>query len=1100
MIRSFLSALKATGDIAGLRPPVPQTANQESQQCPRLRSQAQTFLFPLPVTSTNPHKATGDIAGLRLPAPQTANQESQQCPRLRSQAQTFLFSFLLFPISLSAQTLSFNRDIRPILSDKCFTCHGPDAANRKTKLRFDTESGYSIELREGKHAFTPGDPDHSEAYRRISSQDKTVRMPPAYLGRDKLSDKEISLIKTWIEQGAKYEPFWSFIPPVRPAVPASDWARNPIDNFVYPKLLAEGLKPSPEADKRTLIRRVSLDLTGIPPTPAEVDAFLSDSSPNAYEKVVDRLLASPRYGERMAFRWMENARYGDTNGYQTDGPREMWRWRDWVIDAFNKNMPYDEFTVDQLAGDLLPHPTRDQIIATGFNRNHRTNGEGGIIPEEYRVEYVADRAQTTSIVWMGLTMGCARCHDHKYDPIAQKDFYRLFAYFNRIPNERGFSYNYGNEEPTIKAPLPDQEKQLAELDQKVATLSAKWDRVQRQIEKGTEHSVPNPQAPLCPDFVCGGRSAPSPFRFPGIWQSPTPPITRLEPIANFGYMEPFTFSAWIKPESATGGILSQAEDYLEGQGHSLYLMEGKLRLHIVLRWTDLALRIETINSVPLNEWHHVTATYDGKRKAAGAHLYIDGIPQETKILFDQNDEPFKVDAKKIPFRIGAAGGLAFKGSIEGVRVDKEALLPEEVAALAARETPAQIAAIPVAQRTPAQLAKLRLAFFDAGGAPPNLKKLRTDLLAARKEREKYYDSIPTVMVMVDDPNARQSYLLKRGAYDSHGEVVTPGIPAILPRIDPNLPANRLGLAKWFVDRRNPLTARVTVNRFWQSYFGFGIVKTVDDFGSQGEWPVNPPLLDWLAVEFMESGWNVKAMQRLIVTSATYRQQSKVTPELLQKDPDNRLLARGPRLRLGPEIIRDQALAASGLLVEKIGGPSVKPYQPPGLWQELSSGGGYVQDKGEGLYRRSLYTYWKRTVAPPFMGNFDSPNREVCTVYENRTNTPLQALDLMNDTIFLEASRKLAERMLTEGGNDPAHRIDHAYELLLARPPKPSEQHLLLNALSKFETNYQKDPKAAEAFLNYGASPRNRNLPAPELAAYTSIASMILNLDAVISKE
>ncbi len=998
-----------------------------------------------------------------------------------------LFSLAVL-IGAHLSAAEFNRDIRPILSDKCFTCHGPDAANRKTKLRFDIESGAMIELREGRHAIVPGDPDHSEIIRRITSADKAVRMPPAYMGREKLSDKEIALIREWIAQGAKWEPFWSFIPPQRGTVPVianPTWAKNPIDNFVFAKLAHEGLTPSPEADKRTLIRRVSLDLTGIPPTPEEVTAFLADSSPNAYEKVVERLLESPRYGERMAFRWMEAARYGDTNGYQTDGPREMWRWRDWVIDAFNKKMPYDQFTVEQLAGDLLPNATRSQIIATGFNRNHRTNGEGGIIPEEYRVEYVADRAQTTSIVWMGLTMGCARCHDHKYDPIAQKDFYRLFAYFNRIPNEKGFSYNYGNEEPTIKAPLPEQEKHLAELDQKIAALTTEFEKAQPQIAKlerawkPVETAQPSPQFPP--------------------WHSPDPTISRNEPIANFGYMEPFTFSAWIKPESATGGILSQAEDYMEGQGHTLYLMEGRLRLHIVLRWTDLALRIETVNPVPLNEWHHVTATYDGKRKAAGAHLYIDGVPQETKILFDQNDEPFKVDPKKIPFRIGAAGGLNFKGSIEGVRIDKEALSPEECAALAARETPTQIAAVPAAQRTPAQIAKLDLAFFDQG-APPEIKTLRANLLAARKEREKYYDSIPTVMVMVDDPNARKSYLLKRGAYDSHGDEVTPGIPSILPQIDPTLPDNRLGLARWFVDRRNPLTARVTVNRFWQSYFGFGIVKTVDDFGSQGEWPVNPSLLDWLAVEFMESGWDVKHMQRLIVTSATYRQQSKATPELLQKDPDNRLLARGPRLRLGPEVIRDQALAASGLLVEKIGGPSVKPYQPPGLWQELSSGGGYVQDKGEGLYRRSLYTYWKRTVAPPFMGNFDSPNREVCTVYENRTNTPLQALDLMNDTIFLETSRKLAERMITEGGTDPARRIDRAYELVLARPPKPTEQRILLQTLAKFQANYQKDPKAADQYLSYGDSPRKPGIDVSELAAYTSVASMIFNLDAAINKE
>jgi hypothetical protein len=995
-------------------------------------------------------------------------------------------------VSLPAQTIEFNRDIRPILSDKCFACHGPDAATRKTKLRFDIESGALIELREGKHAIVAGDPEHSEMVRRITSTDKAVRMPPAYMGRDKLSDREIGLIRDWIAQGANWQPFWSFIPPHRPTVPAIGnpaWPKNPIDNFVFAKLAREGLASSPEADKRTLIRRVMLDLTGIPPTPQEVDAFLSDQSPKAYETVVDRLLQSPRYGEHMAYRWMEAARYGDTNGYQTDGPRDMWRWRDWVIDAFNRNMPYDQFTIEQLAGDLLPNPARSQLIATAFNRNHRTSGEGGIIPEEYRVEYVADRAQTTSIVWMGLTVGCARCHDHKYDPIFQKDFYRLFAYFNRIPNEKGFAFNYGNEEPMIKAPLPEQEQKLAELDRKVAALTHDYDKAQPRIAKLQRAWKPAADWTVTRDLVPMGTDRTDPLAIP---------LTINKPIAAFGYMDPFTFSAWIKPESATGGILSQAEDYMEGMGHSLYLVDGKLRLHIVLRWTDLALRVETAKPVPLHEWHHVIATYDGKRKSPGVHLYIDGEPQETKVLFDQNNEPFKV-RDTIPFRIGAAGGLPFSGSIEDVRVYKDALSPEESAAIAARESLQQIARLPAAQRTNAQSAKLALAFLDQA-APPDIKTLRANLLAARLERQRFYEALPTVMVMVDDLKARESFLLKRGAYDAPGEKVTPGIPAILPQIDPNLPDNRLGLARWIVDRRNPLTARVTVNRFWQSYFGFGIVKTVDDFGSQGEWPVNPELLDWLAVEFMDSGWDVKALQRLIVTSTTYRQSSKATPELLQKDPDNRLLARGPRFRLGPEVIRDQALAISGLLVEKMGGPSVKPYQPPGLWQELAGGGGYAQDKGEGLYRRSLYTYWKRTVTPPFMGNFDSPNREVCTVYENRTNTPLQALDLMNDVIFLEASRKLAERMIAEGGDAPEQRIDYAYKLLLARPPKPAEQRILVKALTGFEATYQKDPKAADEFLNYGESSRKPGIAVADLAAYTSVASMMLNLDAAINKE
>jgi hypothetical protein len=1024
--------------------------------------------------------------------------------------------FVLSPVrGYGADSIEFNRDIRPILSDKCFTCHGPDAANRKTKLRFDLESGASIELRGGKHAIVAGNPEQSEMYRRITSSDHNFRMPPAYMGRDKLKDHDIQLIRDWISQGAKWQPFWSFVPPKLPPVPAvkdQKWVANPIDSFILNRLENEGLHPSPEADRRTLIRRVSFDLTGLPPTPAQMDAYLADSSPNAYEKVVDRLLASPEYAEHMAFRWMEAARYGDTNGYQTDGPREMWRWRDWVIDAFNRNMPYDQFTVEQLAGDLLPHPTLNQLIATGFNRNHRTSGEGGIIPEEYRVEYVADRAQTTANVWMGLTMGCARCHDHKYDPIYQKDFYRLFAYFNRIPNEKGFAYNYGNEEPYIKAPLPEQRARIRELDSDVAIKQKAFDRLAPQLrrdERRWEHSLGSgSQADWT---VSNGLrfSTDAKLKDPNVPASTSPAgaawkfdnkhfLEVQKDVARFGYLDPFTFAAWVNPTSPKGAILSQAEDYFEGTGHSLYIIDGKLRLHIVLRWTDLALRLETVNDLKLGQWQHVTATYDGKRKASGVHLYVDGVEQQTKVLFDQLNEPFHV-SDKIPFRIGAAGGLRFQGQISDVRVYGRALSAAEAGAISVVQRPDQLAAIPVEQRSPAQKDKLLLAFLD-GPAPQTIKAARSQLENAEKVRSKYWDSVPTVMVMVDDPKSRDSFLLKRGAYDSHGEQVQPGIPAVLPQPDPQWPNNRLGLAKWIVDKSNPLTARVTVNRFWQSYFGFGIVKTVDDFGSQGEWPTHPELLDWLAVQFVDSGWNVKAMQKLIVMSATYRQQSKITPDLLQKDPDNRLLARGPRYRLGPEEIRDQALTASGLLVEKVGGPSVKPYQPPGLWQELASGGGYVQDKGDALYRRSLYTYWKRTVTPPFMANFDSPNREVCTVYENRTNTPLQALNLMNDVAFLEASRKLAERMMLEGGAGPERRIDYGFELLLSRPTRPKERQILLKALEDAAQSYKTRGSAAEELLRQGDSKSSSKLDTRDLAAYTVVASLMMNMDAAVTKE
>jgi hypothetical protein len=989
--------------------------------------------------------------------------------------------------------VQFNRDIRPILSDKCYACHGPDAGNRKTKLRFDIESGALT-------AFVPGDAAASKMFQRISSDDKAVRMPPAYAGHDKLSAREIDLIRVWIEQGAKWQKHWSLIPATRPAAPEVHdpaWIRNPIDSFVLARLEQEGLHPSPEAEKTVLIRRVTLNLTGLPPTPEEVDAFVNDPSANAYEKVVDRLLASPRYAERMAFRWMEAARYSDTNGYQTDGVREMWRWRDWVIDAFRSNMPYDRFTIEQIAGDLLPNPTLDQRIATAFHRNHRTSAEGGIVPEEFRVEYVADRAETTSTVWLGLTIGCARCHDHKYDPLLQKDFYSLFAYFNNVP-EKGLVYNYGNEEPYIKAPTKDQQERLQDFDRKVADAGERWDSAQPALQKAQRNWEPSLSKQPGSDWTIGDglvfRQPPAaPTHFDGSR------FFRAEaPETRFEYLEPFTFAARIKPESGDGAILSRAEDYMEGQGHVLYLIDGKIRLHMIRRYTDIGLRLETVNPVQLNEWQHVSVTYDGKRRGKGVRIYVDGQPQETRILFDELEAPLSLD-KKIPFEIGAGGGKRFHGDIEDVRVYNRALTADEAAILTVRETIAQIAAVPDTRRTQAQSLKLAAYFLDRS-APKDAQAAWKELAGLRKQRERFDESIPTVMVMVESPTPRDTFVLKRGAYDNPGERVTPAVPAVLPPLRPEWPNNRLGLARWLVDRSNPLTARVTVNRFWQMYFGVGIVKTAGDFGSQGEWPVHPELLDWLAVEFMDSGWNVKALQKTVVLSATYRQSSKAAPELLQRDPENRLLARGPRLRLGPEMIRDQALALSGLLVEKLGGPSVKPYQPPGLWQELAGGKGYEQDKGEGLYRRTLYTYWKRTIAPPFMVNFDSPNREVCTVVENRTNTPLQALDLMNDVTFVEASRKLAERVMRDGGSTAEQRIDYLYRLALARHARPGEQRVMARALAGFEASFRADRKAAKQFLGYGESPRAASVDTADLASYSSIASLMLNLDETVTKE
>lgn len=1046
----------------------------------------------------------------------------------------------------------FNRDIRPILSDRCYACHGPDKANRKTTMHFDSEEGARTPLASGGLAFVGGDLGKSVMYQRITSDDEAFRMPPAYMGYAKLSAREIDLIKRWIEQGAQWQKHWSLIPPQaapQPQVMHKEWPRDAVDYYVLARLEHEGLAPSPEADRATLIRRVTLDLTGLPPTPAEVEAFPHDPSPNAYEKVVDRLLSSPRYGENLAWQWLDAARYSDTNGYQSDGVRSMWRWRDWVIDAFNRNMPFNEFTIEQLAGDLLPHPTRDQVIATAFNRNHRTSAEGGIIDEEFRVAYVVDRVDTTSNVWMGLTVGCARCHDHKYDPILQKEYYQLFAYFNNVP-DRGFVYNFGNQEPYIKAPTPEQEARLKEFDRKVAAAEASYAAMKPDItrsQRAWEHWV---KASHIPDWNLSEGLI---LHFPldgdlrettGVYDrrnsfnhSPegTPPTDKpddpREPVVEgsagaslpfvpgrtgqaasfdgrryvnggtvlkFDYLDPFSFAAWINPSAPNGAILSSVEDVHEGSGYGLYLRDGKLRFNFTFRWTDLGMRLETKQPLAMNQWHHVAVTYDGKRKPAGVKLYVDGVSQEINVLFNEMSWPL---GSSKPFRIGAGEGPEdrFHGAIADVRIYNRALSAEEVGVLPVLETVPQIAAISPAKRTPAQANKLAFCFLDQY-APQGVQEARHAVAVTQEARDQYFASIPTVMVMKEGPQ-RDAFILKRGAYDMHGDKVSAGLPHVLPPMPAGFPNNRLGFAEWLVDRSNPLTARVTVNRFWQMLFGVGLVKTVEDFGSQGDWPVYPDVLDDLSTRFMDSGWDVKALLKTIVMSATYRQSSRVTPALLERDPENRLLARGPRFRLPAEMIRDQALAVSGLLVEKIGGPPVMPYQPPGLWEELSFGGdSYKVDEGEGLYRRSLYTYWRRTVAPPTMVTFDAATRETCIVRANRTNTPLQALDLMNDVTYLEASRKFAERMMKDGGSTTEARIDYAFRVALARAANPREQAVLAETFNQFRGRFEAKPDAAAKYLAEGKSPRDASLNPVDLAAYTAVASLILNMDETVTKE
>jgi hypothetical protein len=1021
--------------------------------------------------------------------------------------------------------IEFNRDVKPILSDKCFLCHGPDATARKIPLRLDTEASAKADLG-GRRAIVEGDPAGSNLIKRITAERPALRMPPVHSGL-KLAEAEIDTLRRWIEQGAKWQKHWSFIPPVPSRVPQvknAAWPRNPIDSFVLEHLERLGLQPSPEADRETLLRRVSLDLTGLPPTPSEVDAFLNDKSENAYEKVVDRLLASPRYGERMAVRWLDASRYADSNGYQFDGERIMWRWRDWVIDAFNRNQPFDQFTLEQIAGDMLPNSRVDQKIATGFNRNHRANTEDGIIPEEYAVEYVVDRVETTSTVFLGLTLGCARCHNHKYDPFTQKEFYQAFSYFNNIP-ELGRAMKYGNSPPVVAAPTSDQQKALHVLNQRidaerriVESHSAITAREQQAWENGLA------QQPDSYWFPASGLSAA--FRFESPEQAVEEKGNHLTYTegkigraasfdgcayveagnnGNFDIDDRFTLAAWIYSDTAPGGsIMSRMVDNPKGKGYGVHADRGRVHVNFTSNYADDAIRLETEQVLEPKRWHHVTVTYTGSSMAEGIRVYVNGQEARVRVLLDTLYRPFRNAGRPFvaPFRIGAGWGpdRRFRGVIDDVRVYSRVLHADEIAALAGGEPVSRIAARPKAQRSRAEQQQLEW-FYLENAARPEVRTAWKKMTALELEREALERTFPTVMVMSENVKPKDTFLLIRGAYDKPGERVAPGVPEALHELSPGAPNNRLGFARWLVDPGNPLTARVTVNRYWQMYFGAGLVKTTEDFGVQGDWPSHPELLDWLATEFIRTGWDVKAMQKLIVMSATYRQSSKVSPELLARDSENRLLARGPRQRLAPEMVRDQALHAAGLLVEKIGGPSVKPYQPDGLWKELAMQDmDYVQSKGPDLYRRGLYTFWKRTIPPPMMVNFDAANREACVVRETRTNTPLQALNLMNDVTFVEAARFIGERMLKQGGSDDAARLGFGFRLLTARLPRPAELQVLRDNLSFHRDYFGSDPERAGALLKLGDSRSDPSLNPVELAAYASVASLLLNLDEVITKE
>ena len=1026
--------------------------------------------------------------------------------------------------SSAERSLEFNRDVRPILSDKCFLCHGPDAAAKNVPRRLDLESDAKAD-RGGRRAIVEHDPSSSELIRRITARDAGQRMPPAVTGL-RLTAAEIETLAAWIAQGARWQKHWSFLPPVRPARPLvknAAWARNPIDGFILERLEREGLRPSPEARRETVLRRVSLDLTGLPPTPAEQAAFLEDRSANALEKVVDRLLASPRYGERMAVRWLEAARYADTNGYQYDGERVMWRWRDWVIDAFNRNQPYDRFALEQIAGDMLPGATREQRIATGFNRNHRGNTEDGLIPEEYAVEYVVDRVETTSTVFLGLTIGCARCHNHKYDPVSQKEFYQLFAYFNNVP-ERGRAMKYGNSPPVVEAPTLEQQERLSAIEV----------RIRRQENYLERHAVPIARAQggwerrlaqMDPVWWMppAGLAGAWPFEKNGELKTNGSPVA-LEPgrigraasfrgeshfdlgnMAGFDIEDRFTLAAWVRADGTPDGpILTRMADNPRGKGYGLHLDGGRVHAHLTSVWVDDAIRVETEQTLEAGRWYHLAATYDGSRMAEGIALHIDGRPANVRILMDTLYRPFRNAGRAVPdpFRIGGGWGpkRRYRGLIDEARVYDRVLSAEEIQTMARAEPLHAIAAKPAAAREPLDSGALRRYFLEREAAP-EIRSAWEQLSALRLEKERFARTFPTVMVMAERPTPGQTHVLIRGAYDKPGETVEPGVPSVFPPLPSTAANNRLGFAQWLTGPGNPLFARVAVNRLWQMLFGTGLVKTTEDLGGQGEWPSHPELLDWLATEFVRGGYDVKALLKLMVTSATYRQSSRASPELLRKDPENRLLARGPRFRLPAEMIRDQALWAAGLLAERIGGPSVMPYQPAGLWKEITmQDTEYRQSRGPDLYRRGLYTYWKRTAAPPMLMNFDAAARENCVVRDTRTNTPIQALNLMNDVTFVEAARFLGQRMIREGGDGRDQRLRHGFRLALARAPSAAEMEVLRGSLQYHLDYFASQRGTAQAFLRHGDAPPDPALEARELAAYASVAGLILNLDEAVTKE
>jgi len=1014
----------------------------------------------------------------------------------------------------SEEKPNFNRDILPLLSENCFACHGPDENVREAGLRLDKEQSAFAELDSGVKAIVHGKSGESALIARITSSDADLRMPPPDSGKS-LTRKQIELIKKWIDSGAEWSKHWAFVPPMKPAAPkkVGNWkVVNPIDLFIQGKLKEANLAPEDTANKETLIRRVTLDLIGLPPTIKEIDDFLADEKPGAYERVVDRLLKSKKYGEHMGRIWLDAARYADTHGLHLDNERQIWPYRNWVIDAFNRNIPFDEFTIEQLAGDLMPEPTLDQRVATGFNRCNVTTSEGGSIDDEYYVRYAVDRVETTSTVWLGLTSGCAACHDHKFDPLTQKEFYQLFSYFFSL-TEKAMDGNAILPPPVIKVASPEQMAELEGFNKELAAVRASIEKM--LVDNEAKYKDPTPNAEL-------GELEQEEY----VWFDDALPEGAPSEGNDGG-------NSWRFVSAPDHPVYSgQKSSVRTGTGltqHFFSKVKTKFKLGdndrlFAYVYLDPKNPPETVQLQFNNgTWEH--RAFWGADKAHGAgrnnasNLRLGDLPATGKWT------RLEVAASQVGLPAGTElNGWAFTqfgGTVywdKPGRISTARLQPKQAESIALWEqyrTKVKQPALPApiqtildvekAKRSPEQVKQLRRHYLRHVN-PTSATAFDTPVKKEAELNRKIANlnkAIPSTLVMEDRKDKRQAHILERGQYTKKLDPVSSRIPEwISPPIE-NMPENRLGLASWLVKEDNPLTARVTINRYWQHFFGTGLVKTSEDFGIQGERPSHPKLLDWLAVDFIESDWNIKRMHKQLVMSATYMQSSRVTPEKIAIDPTNRLLARGPRFRLDAEVIRDQALSVSGLLVEEIGGPSVKPYQPAGLWKPVGFGGSntsvFKQDTGSKLYRRSMYTFWKRTSPPPSMSTFDAPDRETCQVRRARTNTPLQALVLMNDVQFVEAARRFAERIMLEGGPDEKAKVTFAFRSIVTRFPNETELRSLQNLFAEYLAEFKNEADSAEKFLRIGESPRNEELNANELAAWTMVAHLIFNLSEVVTK-